>query len=360
VTVTADPTQATDAIDAAEGGARPSSEASIEGSRPTTSPPARVPVDEPASSEPIGRRRVAVLAALWFVMTLVCLTLVVYALEPLFVNQTQSELLATYRSQIEKATKETQGLPVTTGAAKAPESGAPVAIVEIGSLHLRQVVVEGVSSSQTQSGPGHVPGTAGAGQPGNSAIVGRRGAFGGPFGNLGRLHTDDTILVTTTQGQVVYRVTSVGEKTITRPSEAELANASVFATATAEPDDSKVAIDTLFGPTDDDRLTLVTSASDLPWNSSQAMVVTATMDGQPFVPTAQGGRTDGQSGTSGDPSAWAPFVLALLAFAAAAVGAVLLYRRSSRRVAYLLTTPALVVFVILAAETGSRLLPAWM
>ena len=43
-------------------------------------------------------------------------------------------------------------------------------------LRLSQVAVEGVGPEQTRKGPGHVPGTAGLGQPGNAAVVGRRAA----------------------------------------------------------------------------------------------------------------------------------------------------------------------------------------
>ncbi len=46
-------------------------------------------------------------------------------------------------------------------------------------------------------------------------------------------------------------------------------------------------------------------------------------------------------------------------FALATGAAVFLYRRFSPRVAYLLTMPSLLAFVVLAAEAASRLLPAW-
>ena len=312
--------------------------------------------------EPMSGRRIALLASLWLVMTLVCLALVVYAVEPIFVHQTQDELLATYRTQIDKATKETQGLPATTGTAKAPPPGAPVAILEIGALSLQQVVVEGVSSSQTQAGPGHVPGTAGAGQPGNSAIVGRRGAFGGPFADLGHLQPDDTILVTTTQGQVRLPGDLGGgeehhEAVGRRPG--RCVGVSPRPTDAAG-DDSSVEVDSLLGSSDDDRLTLITSASDLPWSSSEATVVTATMDGKPFVPTAAGRPHRRPVGDVGRPLGLGavPPRRARLRGGRHRGRAPLPPLVDAGR--YLLTTPALVAFVILAAESGSRLLPAWM
>jgi len=149
---------------------------------------AHVP-DEP--SPPMGRGRLGFFVAAWVVMVLVSLALVLYALEPLFVEQTQDQLLASYRTTISNASNEANGLPGVSVPTKAPELGAPVAIVEIGALHLRQVVVEGSTSSQTQKGPGHVVGTAGPGQPGNSAVMGRRSMFGGPFDGLSHLTIGD-------------------------------------------------------------------------------------------------------------------------------------------------------------------------
>ena len=115
--------------------------------------------------------RIALLAAAWLVVTFLSMMLVLYGLEPLFQQRTQSQLLACYRLDVEHAANETGGLGGVTVPTFAPELGAPVGILEIGRLQLQQVVVEGALPDQTQAGPGHVPGTAGPGQPGNSAIV---------------------------------------------------------------------------------------------------------------------------------------------------------------------------------------------
>lgn len=318
-----------------------------------------------APTPPMSRRRLGFFVGAWVLMVVVCLMLVLYALEPLFVKQTQDQLLASYQSEISNAANETSGLAGITVPTKAPESGAPVAILEIGTLHLRQVVVEGSTPAQTQKGPGHVVGSAAPGQPGNSAVLARRAMFGGPFGDLNRLQTGDEILITTTQGQSVYRVDTVEAKVVTAPVVAATGNSSLAGltatggTGAAEVADATVDTETLFGPSDDDRLTLLTSDSASPWNSSRAVVVVAKLDGKPFPPTPQGGRTDSQTGLSGDPSARAAVVLALLALGATATAAVFLYRRSSARTAYLLTTPPLIVFVVLLAEAASLLLPAW-
>jgi sortase A len=340
---------------------------------PRSSTSARAPVarrragrrTSASAEQPRHARRIAPLIAIWCVVVLGSLALSIYLLEPLFQARRQSELLESYRSTVTKASNEARGLPGVSKPTKAPELGAPVAVVEIGDVRLQQVVVEGASSSQTQDGPGHVSGTAAPGQPGNAAIVGRRAGFGAPFRELPDLQLGATILITTTQGQVVYRIDSIEKVDITtdaKPATASTAATGGNATDAAQGDGDRtvVGVDELYGPTDDDRLTLVTSGSGAPWNASRAVVVVAKMDGKPFEPTPQGGRTDSTTGLSGESAAWAPLLLVMMGFAAAAVAAVYLYRRWSFRSAYLLTTPPLIVFTILLAETLTRLLPSWM
>jgi hypothetical protein len=52
-------------------------------------------------------------------------------------------------------------------------------------------------------------------------------------------------------------------------------------------------------------------------------------------------------------------VLAFLGYALAGAAAVVLYRRTRPRSAYLMTAPLLVVATVLIAEAAARLLPAW-
>jgi sortase A len=250
---------------------------------------------------------------------------------------------------------------------KAPELGSPIGILEAGAIQLQQVAVEGVAPAQTQMGPGHVAGTAAPGQPGNSAFVGRRSAFGGTFGALDQLTKGERILVSTTQGQVVYTVETVRQQTITTdpvPSASPLGNipSSTGGTAEAPPDltaGDTVSVDALYGPTDDDRLTLVTSASASPLNASDATVVIAKLEGTPFTPTPQNGRTDSLTGLAGESGAMAAVLLTTRKAAAAVAAAIVLYRRSNPKVAYLLTAAPLLVAMVLLAESLSRLLPSW-
>lgn len=301
---------------------------------------------------------------MWVVVVLGCCGIVLYVVEPVFQARRQAILLQDYRESIERAANEASNpvLGIRTPT-KAPEPGAPVAIIEIGALRLRQVVVEGVSPANTQAGPGHVPGTAAPGQPGNSVVLGRRGAFGGPFGDLDRLQPGDEILVWTTQGQVAYTVNSVTERTI-RPSPQEL-DVPVNAAATGGVTESghsgdTITTDELYGPTEKDQLTLVTSAEAVPWNATRATVVVAGLEGKPFPPTPQNGRLDSTTGLGGDRSAVPAVLLSTLGLLSAGVATVLLYRRASFRSAYLLTTPVLVVLLIVTVENLVRLLPAWM
>ena len=337
-----------------------------------------------SASPPPTPGRIILLVLAWLVVTILSMMLVLYGLEPLFQERTQSQMLDRYRLEVEHASNETGGLGGVTVPTLAPELGAAVGIVEIGRLQLQQVVVEGALPLQTQAGPGHVPGTAGPGQPGNSAIVGRRGTFGAPFRNLGQLEIDDPILITTTQGQAVYKVVSVQQQrilpaaidasagaatettttTVDSPTTTTSSDPSASTTTTAAPtaivERGAISLDELYASTADDRLTLVTSADKSPRNAEVATVVVAQLQGLPFPPTPQGGRTASQSGLQGDSGAMAPFLLALSGFVLAAGAAVVLYRRSTVRIAYLLTTPPLIAFIILAAEAFSRFFPAWM
>lgn len=159
-------------------------------------------------------------------------------------------------------------------------------------------------------------------------------------------------------------VAGVAEKTI-RPSTSE-EDVPVNAAPTGggpEPsiDETEVVTtDGLYGPTETDQLTLVTSAEAVPWNSERATVVVADLEGQPFPPTPQNGRLDSATGLRGDRKAVPAVLLSLLALLAACGATVVFYRRASFRSAYLLTTPVLVVAIIVTVENAVRLLPAWL
>ncbi len=103
--------------------------------------------------------------------------------------------------------------PVVT----APPSGGALAELEIPRMGLeRKVVVEGVSPSDLQDGPGHFPETPLPGQLGNSAIAGHRTSHGQPFHRIDQLVVGDEIKVTTLAGTYIYVVTG---QTIVSPND---------------------------------------------------------------------------------------------------------------------------------------------
>ena len=301
------------------------------------------------------------LVLLWIGVVATGIGLVVYQLGPVLERRDQHDLLTEYRRDLHNAANQSSGLAGVEEVTKAPENGAAVGILEIGALRVQAVTVEGVAPSQTSTGPGHVPGTAGLGQPGNSAVVARRNGYGGTFGGLESLRRGSRILVTTEQGQSVYSVRSVRQVTIEDSEDDPSSTPTAGGTTTkAKKQSSSVSFDDLYGPTEDDRLTLVTSGSRAFWNTSDAVVVVAKMIGEPFERTPQGGRSDGQTGTGGEAGIWASLVLSLLLYGGAIAASVVLYRRMKFRVAYVLTVAPLVALTVVTGETLSRLLPAWL
>ncbi len=337
---------------------------------PTTAPPGAPPLGAPEApistpeTPPSGgsaflsrlpkirrsgsRQRVRVLLVLWFVALIAGIVLVIYGFGPLFQQRDQRHLMKAARADISRSANEATGLAGVTVPTKGVSPGTPVGVLEVGGLKLQQVVVEGVGPSQTRRAPGHAPGTAGLGQPGNSVVVGRKAAFGGPFHDLGSVKKGSRILVTTNQGQSVYRVSSVRHVSLHGSSSSDTTGS------------SSSTIDRVYGPSKDDRLTLVTSSNPFPWNRASALAVVAKMDGTAFPPTPQGARLDSSIGTRGESSAAASIVVALILYGLTLSASLLLYRRLQPRTAYLLTIGPILAMTIIAAETLSRAFPAWI
>ncbi len=344
-----------------------------------STPPAPYDVDHRRTEPPKGRPsagHIVVLVVLGFVVLAVAVAAVIYGVGPFMHNRDQRNLVSTLRLEIAAAVQDNQGLYKAGLPTEPPVPGGGLGILAIPAIGLQQAVVEGVTSSQTVAAPGHVPGTAGLGQPGNSAVVGRRSGYGGPFGRLADLKVGEKLVTATTEGQSVYVVRSVRTVTlITRSPSASSAvttttlgiRAATKATGHSADHSTKSSkagttetFTSLYGPSAHNQLTLVTSASGAPWNSSQAVVVVARMQGKPFPPTPQESRSPNQQGNTGTFNAVPWLVLALFALLATLVGAVALYRRATVRSAYLLTTAPLLALTVLAAEAVSHLLPAWL
>jgi sortase A len=84
--------------------------------------------------------------------------------------------------------------------------GTPVALIDVPSVHIHEVVGEGTTSGVLMSGPGHRRDTPLPGQAGTSVIFGRKAAYGGPFRRLNLLRKGAKITITTGQGVSNYRV----------------------------------------------------------------------------------------------------------------------------------------------------------
>jgi len=98
--------------------------------------------------------------------------------------------------------------PVAAGDLKV-KKGAPIGYLEVPSIGLRQVVVEGTDAGELLKGPGHRRDTPLPGQVGTSVVMGRRAAFGGPFADIASLEKGAKIRATTGAGVFDYRVLGV-------------------------------------------------------------------------------------------------------------------------------------------------------
>lgn len=121
-------------------------------------------------------------------------------------DRAQAQLAEDFRIELAKGTAPVGPLD---DANKPLAAGAPVALLQIPKLGLREVVVEGSSSRTLMAGPGHRRDTPLPGQIGTSVITGRRATYGGPFGSINQLRTGDQIMVITGQGQQSFKVLDV-------------------------------------------------------------------------------------------------------------------------------------------------------
>ena len=91
------------------------------------------------------------------------------------------------------------------GLAMAGRGGSPLGRIEISTIGLAAMILEGTDDGTLRRAVGHIPGTALPGQEGNVAIAGHRDSF---FRGLRNIHKDDEITLTTLNGFYRYRVDS--------------------------------------------------------------------------------------------------------------------------------------------------------
>jgi sortase A len=87
--------------------------------------------------------------------------------------------------------------------------GTPMALIEIPSIGVKEVVDEGTTGAVLMNGPGHLPSSVFPGGVGTSEILGRSAAYGGPFARIAQLHKGATITVTTQGGTFEFAVIDV-------------------------------------------------------------------------------------------------------------------------------------------------------
>ncbi len=297
---------------------------------PTDESPSSDPGEEPAEAKPSGvptGRQVVVAALLTVTALALWCVLFVLVLSPLQEHRAQQELRATLRGTLAGQTSPLGGHIA---------AGTPIGSLDVPAIGVHNLVfIEGTTSTDLESGPGHRPDTPLPGQPGVAVLQGRSHLYGAPFGRIGSLRRGSAIEVTTGQGRFVYRVT--GQRRAGDP----------------EPTPPQVG---------QGRLTLVTAESSTTRGHAgelQALYVDAKLQGQ--AQPAPGGRPVSigvaQTALHGESGALAGLVFWLVVLV---LGGLLLgwsAARWQRLPALLLGAPALVAVLWAATEAATRLLP---
>ncbi len=81
--------------------------------------------------------------------------------------------------------------------------GSPLGLLEISTIGLEVMILEGTTNGVLRRAVGHIPGTSMPGQQGNVAIAGHRDTF---FRPLRKIRKNDEITLTTLHGSFLYRV----------------------------------------------------------------------------------------------------------------------------------------------------------
>ena len=234
-------------------------------------------------------------------------------------RRAQDTLYASFRGQLANAT-------APTGPVK---DGAPVALLEIPRLGMRDVVVQGTTSGDLAKGPGLRSDSVLPGQTGSSVIYGRRRAYGGPFRNVLSLSPGDTITTTTGLGVSHYRVTDIRD-----------ASAPFSVTPGVQ----------------NNQLILVTS--DAPLVPSRTMLVVSKLVGKPSPgPAALPAIGPAERPLHGDASAAQPLAWWCLALFASVTLAAVAAVRWNRMAAWVVASPLLLAVLWNVFESVGRLLP---
>lgn len=268
-------------------------------------------------------------------LVIVCVTSSVLLLQLTVVSSiqqraTQQQLFDRFRSELANGTAPVG--PTTAAGAELP-IGAPVSYLQIPSIGLRQVVVEGTTGPALLAGPGHRRDTPLPGQGGVSVLMGRRASFGGPFSRISELGSGDAIRVTTSQGTFDYEVIGVRREGDEVPPPPDAG-------------DARLVLTTADGP---------------PYLPEGVLRVDAEMDGDAAAGPARslppGALPDAEQALGTDPSRLWLLVLWLQALLAGAVGMVWAWHLWGRAQAWVVFLPPLALASLYAGNGVTTLLP---
>jgi len=94
-------------------------------------------------------------------------------------------------------------------ARRAAREGDPIGRIEIPSIGVDQVVIQGTDGATLRKGPGHYPETTFPGLGGTVAIAGHRTTYGAPFRNVDQLERGDEIVLAMPYARFAYAVQRV-------------------------------------------------------------------------------------------------------------------------------------------------------
>ena len=120
-------------------------------------------------------------------------------------SQAQNKLKSQFIASTSVATPATDA-PTTTTLPPPPKKGDVVAQITIDKINVEKFVIAGVGYKELEKGPGLFASSPLPGQLGNVSIAGHRTTFGAPFGRVNELAKGDRIVMTTSRGEFVYRV----------------------------------------------------------------------------------------------------------------------------------------------------------
>ena len=292
---------------------------------PRKMPRSLVPRAELSPGQRVARGAVALLAA-------VLLAFVAYLMgfSQLQHLVSQQRLESEFREQLAAGTA-----PVSEGTFDGIllADGAPVARLEIPSIGVDEIVVEGTTSGELMGGPGHRRDTVLPGQQGVSLIMGRAAAFGGPFGRLQELPPGAKFTVTTGQGEQKFEV--MGLRYAGDPAPPRLAS-----------DEARIILETARGP------------AYLPQGVVRLDAVLVSEVQSPGGRQTRAATLPPESKElAGDSSTTWALLLALQLLVVVEVAAVWATRRIGARQAWIVFVPLTLLAALLVADQGARLLP---